>query len=85
MYMIIYIRPIPLPPGVAWISMPRKPESTLSGGIADKEAFTEPVVNAVVVVVQKAEKNPPILVSMPAAAAGIVWRKPINKFRLKSP
>ena len=46
--------------------------------MADNEAFTEPVVNAVVVVVQKAEKNPPILVSIPAPE-GRFGRNPIMR------
>src|SRR5450759_849743 len=61
-----------------------KPERTFSGFIADSEAFTEPVVNAVVVVVQKAEKNPPILVSIPAPE-GRFWRNPMKRFMAKSP
>ena len=42
-----------------------KPEVMVSGCMAESEAFSEPVVMAVVTTVQKLEKNPPILTSMP--------------------
>src|SRR5207245_5176842 len=61
MNMTMYITPTPLPPGVAWISIPLKAESMTSGFSPDRDAFTEPVVTAVVTTVQNTEMTPPNL------------------------
>src|SRR5487761_1825934 len=64
-YMIMYINPTPMPPGVAWISMPMNAAKMTSGFMAKSEEFTEPVVTAVVTTVHNTDMKPPILVSIP--------------------
>ena len=70
-YMTMCMRPTPPPPGVDWISIPRNAERITRGCIAASDELTEPVVTAVVTTVQKAEKKPPILVSIPGPS-GVV-------------
>ena len=78
MYITIYIRPTPFPPGVDWISIPMNAARMVSACIPPREELTEPVVTAVVTTVQNAEKNPPNLVSMPAPST-VFGMSPITR------
>src|SRR5207244_13542870 len=70
MNMTMYITPTPFPPGVAWINIPLKAERMTSGFTADRDALSEPVVTAVVTTVQKVEKKPTNVTSIPGATTG---------------
>ena len=80
--MTMYISPTPLPPGVAWISIPLNAESMTNGFTPDRDALTEPVVTAVVTTVQKTEKKPPKRTSIPGPTTGKLG---VNAIKRSSP
>ena len=84
MNMTMYISPTPLPPGVAWISIPLNAESMTSGFTPDRDALTEPVVTAVVTTVQKTEKKPPKRTSIPGPTTGKLGMNAIKRSSAKS-
>jgi hypothetical protein len=47
----MYIKPMPFPPGIDWINIPKKPEVIARGCMLESAELTDPVVAAVVVTV----------------------------------
>ncbi len=78
MYITMYIRPTPFPPGVDWISIPMNAARMTRACSPPREELTEPVVTAVVTTVQKAEKKPPNRVSIPGPST-VFGMNPITR------